>query len=276
MKNIIFQYMITEGVDKRPPVKGYDGSRAELYEKSAKLSWESFSKYAKKHDVTHHATKSRVFTKGTGHDPFLYLFEILRLVYDPIYDAYDNLLYVDSDIICNTEDNIFDIVDGTFDVAGIYESEIVTGKGGGYNSWDRKADSYNMLKNKYKRLNIPVIGTPPPAKPSKVAIFNTGVLLWTKEARLKARRCFDDWFAWYKDGIDNGDMMWVNNDQPYISSQLMKHGFRIKLLDQTWNDTPAHYEGYDDWKDQNFLHYTGGDGKVLMLDHQKVNLFKYI
>lgn len=276
MRNIIFQYMITDNVNKRGRVKEYDGTREELYRKSADLSWKSFNIYAKKHGITHHATRNRVFTEGTGHDPHLYLFEVLRLVYDRIYDDFDNVLYVDSDIVCNTEKNIFDLVDGTFDFAGIYESEIVTGKGGGYNGWDRKESNFIALKNKYERLNIPVIGTKPPAKPSKVAIFNTGVMLWTKEARLKAREKFDDWFAFYKDGIDNKDMPWVNNDQPYISSQLAKYDFRIKLLNQTWNDTPAHYQRYSDWKDQNFLHYTGGGGKAMMIEHAKKGLFKYI
>jgi lipopolysaccharide biosynthesis glycosyltransferase len=276
-KNLIFQYMITENVGKRKRVKEYDGPRDELYKKSARLSWDSFAKYAKLHNVTHHTSSKRVFTEGCGHDTHLYLFEVLRLVYDELYDQFDNVLYVDSDVICNTRENIFDLVDGSFDMAGIYESEIVSGRGnGGYNSWDRKPESFKSLKDKYDRLGIPVIGTSPPAKPSKVAIFNTGVMLWTKEARLKARETFDDWFAFYKDGKDYNDPMWVNNDQPFISSQLMKHNFRIKLLNQTWNDTPAHYSGYEDWKDQNFLHYTGGNGKALMLDHHSINLFKYI
>lgn len=269
--------MITEGVENNKRVNGYNGTRDELYKKSAELSWKSFAKYAEKINATHHKTDKRVFTKGAGVDTHIYLFECLRVIYDPIYDKYDNVLYVDSDIICNTEENIFDLVNDTFDVAGIYESEIRNGDGRcGYNGWDRNPGRYQAIKNKYDRLNLPICGPLPPARPSKVAIFNTGVLLWTKEGRLKARAKFDDWFDYYQDGVKNKDAKWVNNDQPYISSQIMKHGLRVRLLDQKWNDSPPHYKHYEQWQNQNFLHYTAGFGKVAMLGHHRVNLFKYI
>ena len=112
--------------------------------------------------------------------------------HDPLR-PFDNVLYVDSDVICNTRENIFNLVDGTFEMAGVYESDIMTGLGVcGYNSWDKSPDKREMLKRKLDRLNIPMTPTSPPARPSCFGMFNTGVRLWTKEGRHKAREKFDD------------------------------------------------------------------------------------
>ena len=105
--------------------------------------------------------------------------------------------------------------------------------------------------------------------------FNTGVLVWTKEARLRARELFDPWQDYMEDGDKHGDPFWLNNDQPWLSGQLIKHGFNIQSIDQTWNDTPTHWpddRGYD----MNFLHYTGGGNKVVMLEDYEKNKFKYV
>ena len=276
MKNIIFQYMITnEETNKRGRVPQYpQGTRAELYRKTADLSAESFRIYADKIGAQHHYSTKQVFTAGHTGSTVL-LFECLRMVYDTLYDEYDKVLFVDTDIICNTEENIFDVVEDGVDVTGVFESDIQTSKGGGYNTWDYNEEVYTQLKEKYKRNNIPIVPTKPPNRISNVTTFNTGVLVWTKEARLKARECFDSWLDYMKDGEEHGDPFWLNNDQPFISGQLMKHGFKVKSIDQKWNDTPTHWaddRGYD----MNFLHYTGGGNKVVMLEDYENNKFKYL
>lgn len=277
MKNIIFQYMITdERVDRRgSPKEWVNGTRGDLYRESSEISKKSFAIYAKKIGVDHHFSTRQVYTKGSSGAPRSYLYECLRVIYDPIYDKYDNVLFADSDIIANTEENIFDLVDD-HEMYGIYESEIRTGNGGGYNSWDFKDKQFEQIKTKFDRLGLPVRGLESPFRPSRFAMLNTGVVLWTKEGRMKAREHFDDWKIFFYDGLTHRDMDWVNNDQPFISSQILKHDMKLKCIDQTWNDTPNHYLSYDDWKDQNFLHYTGGGGKVQLIEHQKEGLFKYV
>ena len=276
MKNIIFQYMITnDETNKRGKVPQYpQGSRAELYRRTANLSAESFRIYADKIGATHHYSTKQVFTEGHTGSTVL-LFECLRMVYDTLYDDYDKVLFADTDIICNTEENIFDVVEDGIDVTGVFESEIRTDKDGGYNSWDFNPDVYKQLKTKYERNNIPLVPTQPPYRPSSVTTFNTGVLVWTKEARLKARECFDSWLDYMKDGDEHDDPFWLNNDQPFISGQLMKHGFKVKSIDQKWNDTPTHWDD-DRGYDMNFLHYTGGGNKVTMLEDYEKNKFKYL
>jgi len=276
MKNIIFQYMITNAeTDKRGKVPQYpQGTRAELYRKTADLSAESFRIYADKIGAQHHYSTKQVFTEGQTGSTVL-LFECLRMIYDTLYDEYDKVLFADTDIICNTEENIFDVVEDGIDVTGVFESDIQTSKGGGYNTWDYNEEIYKQLKEKYERSNIPIVPTKPPNRFSKVTTFNTGVLVWTKEARLKARECFDSWLDYMKDGDEHGDPFWLNNDQPYISGQLVKHGFNIQSIDQKWNDTPTHWDD-DRGYDMNFLHYTGGGNKVVMLEDYENNRFKYL
>jgi hypothetical protein len=273
--NLIFQYMITNAeTEKRGRVPQYpQGTRAELYRKTADLSAESFRIYADKIGAQHHYSTKQVHTAGITGSTVL-LFECMRVVYDPMYDDYDKVLFVDADIICNTEENIFDETNG-HDVTGVFESEIRTEKSGGYNTWDYNDKIKNELIAKYERNGIPIVPTKPPYRPSCVMTFNTGVLVWTKEARLRARELFDPWQDYMEDGDKHGDPFWLNNDQPWLSGQLIKHGFNIQSIDQTWNDTPTHWpddRGYD----MNFLHYTGGGNKVVMLKDYENNKFKYL
>ena len=267
--NIIFQYMIIdEDTNKRGRVPQYKGTRAELYKKTSRLSAESFRIYADKIGAHHHYSSKKVFTKGIN-GKLVPFFEILRLVYDPMYDNYDKLLFADADVICNTEENIFDEIDDGVDVIGVFESEIVNENGGAYNAWDYSEGAYKQLKEKYELNNIPLVPTESKYRPSLITQFNTGVLVWTKEARLKARECFDSWYDYMNTGSQDA---YTAADQPFISGQLTKHGFNIKSIDQKWNKTPKGDRGYD----MNFLHYTGGDGKVVMLEDYKKNKFKYL
>jgi hypothetical protein len=290
VKNIIFQYMVTNedtaSRGKVPEYKAGNGDRVELYRKTADLSAESFRIYAEKIGATHHYSKKQVYTAGKSGSTVL-LFECLRCIYDEMYDEFDQLLFVDTDIIANTEENIFELA-GDYDVCGVYESDIRSDTDGGYNSWDYDDKKRILIEEKYARHGIPVVPTSPPQRPSSIATLNTGVLIWSRDARLRAREVFDPWYDYVLDGIEHDTPFWLNNDQPWISGQLVKHGFSVLGLDQTWNDTPTHYrdwhgdygEGamsaYDKWKNQNFLHYTGGGNKVEMLRHHQMDLFKYI
>lgn len=290
MKNIIFQYMVTNedtaSRGKVPQYKAGNGDRSELYRRTGDLSAESFRVYAEKIGAQHHYSKKQVYTAGKSGNTVL-LFECLRCIYDEMYDEFDQLLFVDTDIIANTEENIFELA-GDYDVCGVYESDIRSDTDGGYNTWDYSDKMRILIEEKYARHDIPVVPTSPPQRPSCIATLNTGVLIWSKEARLRAREVFDPWYDYVMDGIEHDDPFWLNNDQPWISGQLVKHGFSVLGLDQTWNDTPTHYRdthgdygdgamsAYDKWRNQNFLHYTGGGNKVEMLNHHKMDLFKYV
>lgn len=274
MKNIIFQYLVVDdAVDERGDINGR--KRSELYKEMADISRTSFEKYADIIGCEYMYSDERVFTKDKGYpqDSTALLFECLRVVYDPYFDQFDKVLFADTDIVVNTKENIFDISDA--EVYGVLESDIRTEVDGGYNAWDFKESIYLDYVEKHDMHNCPIIpsfgiGT---KFDSKITIMNTGVVVWTKEARLRARELFDDWEPWCcPDKFDPNAKVHhtsIRNDQPFISAQFMKHDFDIESVDQKWNDTPTHYNDPQHWIDTGksyFLHYTGGDQKAIMVD----------
>ena len=280
--------LINEDTEKRGKVAGYTGTCSELYKRTASLSIKSFASYAKRIGVRHHYSTKAWLTKdkkdmGSGLLPF---FEVLRIVYDPMYDDFDDLLFVDTDVIANTREDIFKHADVKgVQVAGVFENDIETANGGGYNSWDFHSDQLKKVSDKYARSDMPVTPNKWSLKRirhpehgdmhSALTVMNTGVMVWTKEARLHAREVFDDWYAYMVDGEKHNEALWLNNDQFFISGQFVKHGFDMKPLHQTWNDTPTHWHDERGYKNK-FLHYTGGTNKQVMLVDHKEKKFKYI
>lgn len=272
MNNMIFQYLVVnDNVDKRGDIKGR--KRSELYLEMADISRRSFEKYASEIGCDYMYSDERVFTKDHECSTST-LYECLRVVYDPYFDQFDKVLFADTDIVVNTKESIFDISDA--EVYGVLESDIRTEDKGGYNAWDYDKKVYENYVEKHSMHDCPIIPSFGIGKnfDSKITIFNTGVVVWTKEARLKARELFDSWEEWLdpKRFLDpNAKMhhMSILNDQPFISAQLMKHDFDVESVDQKWNDTPTHYQDPQHWIDTGksyFLHYTGGDQKAEMVD----------
>ena len=269
--NLIFQYLvINDDLDeKRGDIQGR--SRSQLYREMADISRESFEIYAKTVGADYLYSDEAVFTKEEYvRDTTVCLFECLRVIYDESFDKYDKVLFVDTDIVANTERNIFEEADG--EVSGVLESDIRTANGGGYNAWDHKESTLRDYVEKYEWHDVPIV----PAFgviPSKLTIMNTGVVVWTREARIRAREVFDDWKWWFFEGPVKH--MSIMNDQPYISGQLVKHDFYIGCMDQFWNDTPTHYS--DPWGEEamsaGFLHYTGGENKIVMVDGYREKKF---
>ncbi len=272
VKNLIFQYMILNPDldEQRGPILGQ--SRSKIYSECADISRKSFEIYADKIGADYLYSDQAVYTKDEyERDTTVCLFECLRLIYDPIFDEYDNVFFADTDIVVNTDESIFDIHEG--DVTGILESDIRTATGGGYNGWDYKESTYNDQVRKFEHHGIPITPAMPPNRPSKIQIMNTGVVVWSKQARLRAREVFDDWKEWYFEGPQIH--MSLMNDQPYLSGQFVKLDFDLNLiLDQTWNDSP-HYATEDEFFEKaKMCHYTGGEWKVDMINHYHENKFK--
>ena len=269
--NVIFQYMIVnDAVDARGNIRGWLGTRSSLYREVADISRTSFEKYAKKIGAEHIYSDERVATKGHECSTSL-LHECARVWLDPMFDQYDNLLFVDTDIVVNTEENIFDVMESGAEVYGVLESDFVTANGSGYNAWDGDEENYKNFCRKFEMHDCPIVPAMPPNRPSKLTIMNTGVVLWTKEARLRARELFMSWEDWCYTGDFH---MSVLNDQPYISAQLMKHEFDVETIDTTWNDSPHYATVSEFFEKARFCHYTGGEWKTDMVRHWEEKRFK--
>ena len=270
MKNLIFQYLIlSDSVDtSRKDIEGR--KRTEVYKEITDISSRSFQIYAKKLGCDYFFTNDQYVTKGHT-DHLAYFFEVLRIIYDESFDQYDKVLFLDTDIVCNTEENIFEESDA--EVYGVFESDIITSSGRGYNSWDFKESVFLDFQKKFEAHNCPIVPIFPPNQPSRLTIMNTGVLVWNREARIRARECFESWEDWAFRGPQSGGLS-VCCDQPFISAQLMKHDFDIEGIDQKWNDTPTHYDTIQEGFKSNFLHYTSGQNKLTLIDHYNKGMFK--
>ena len=269
MRNAIFQYMVLNpNVDQRGDIQGRN--RSQLYREVADISRRSFLEYADIVDAEYHYSDEQVYTAGHD-DATALLFECLRVIYDPMFDQYDKVLFADTDIVVNTEENIFDVCDDG-DVFGVLESDIVTAHGGGYNSWDYKQSTYNDFVAKFQMHDVPIVPSLPPNRKSKLTVLNTGIVVWTREARLRAREEFMNWEEWFY--AEPKYHMSIMNDQPYISGQLMKHDFDLVTLDQTWNDSPHYDTDKEFFEVAKMCHYTGGEWKIDMLRHYEEGRFK--
>jgi hypothetical protein len=267
--NLIWQYnLITEGTNKRGDIEGRP--RAEVLEECADISIKSFERYAQTIGAVHLSQYVPIETEDYVHDysPF---FEVMNLVNNVVFDDYDLVLFCDSDIYANTNENIFDLFEEGVDVLGVLESDIVTQMGGGYNSWDFDAKKMRTVHRKYDVFECPVIPACPPNRPSRVTVMNTGMMIWSKEARIKARQEFTNWKNWVEEG---NDPMWLAVDQMYLSAMFMKHDFELQTVNQTWNETPSGFND-DSWRESKFIHYTGGKGKADMIRDFKEKQFKY-
>ena len=93
------------------------------------------------------------------------------------------------------------------------------------------------------------------------------MVIWTKEARLRARELFMDWEEWFFAPEEAQYHMSIMNDQPYISGQLMQHDFDLVTIPQTWNDSPHYNSEKEFFETAKMCHYTGGEWKLDMLRH---------
>jgi len=270
MKNLIFQYLIlNENVDKQRGSVG-EKKRSELYQEVADISKRSFEIYAKTLGCDHIFSTEPYISKGSTNS-LDHFFECLRIIYDESYDQYDKILFLDCDVVCNTDKDIFQ--ESNAEVYGVFESDIRTENGGGYNVWDLNPQSFQDHMEKWTAHDCPVIPIlTPPHIPSRITMLNSGVLVWSKEARLKARERFDDWREWLYEGPQKS--LPIMLDQPWINAQLMKHDIEVEGISQVWNDTPTHYSDHDKAFSSNFLHYTGGNNKLTLIEHYQEGFFK--
>ena len=91
-------------------------------------------------------------------------------------------------------------------------------------------------------------------------MINSGVMVWSREARLKARESFDDHEKWFHHKNAYLDSKWINAghsshclDQPYINAMVTKNNFKVLELDRVWNRFPTGKEETE----CNFAHYVG-------------------
>lgn len=216
----------------------------------SKHSVKSMSAYANKIGVQHKFSRSSSL-KGLDENIMIHrYFNILDLIYDKQFDVYDDILYADTDVLADPDaGNIFDIPKAKhIDVVGVPEKAVGNG-GPGFvqKQWIK------LYREKYKRFNIPIIH-------KKVRQVNTGVILFTRKGRLKARERFEDWLPWASDPIARTVL---DNDQPYLNAMFDKYQFNVMDIDDSWNMPVSWFTDIPCPK-SHFYHFSGGRHDALI------------
>lgn len=241
MKNAIFQYFLNfNGV----------GKQGHHYPEEGIPDWalrsvNYFEKYAEKHGADHHFFRDR-FINATSN-----FFEVTRIYMDPIFDQYDKVLYLDVDVMPkNMDANVFDL--DVVDIAGWPEwrhPDISVPV-----NWSATA----ALSQRFKDFGAPLL--PAKTNSSGVRMINSGVMLWSRDARLKARELFVNHEEWFNHKNALLDPKWTSAghsshclDQPFMNAMWSKHNFDVMELGIEWNRFPTK----DENRPCNFAHYVG-------------------
>lgn len=242
MKNLVFQYYLPfNGVGKDRLCNVYTNQMP----KWAKVSQKMFKTYADHHGADYILGQEAIVGSISPY------FEVTRIYNDPLFDQYDKILYVDVDVIPkNINQSIFDVP--VVDIAGWPEYKNPIFK----ESPKWKAEP--ALVQRYKDFGSFVV--PPKTVAGDIRMVNTGVMLWSKQARLKARECFDDHDKWFqhKNALLDPSLKGVGHsshclDQPYLNAMWTKYDMDILELDLKWNHFPSNNGEHN----ANFIHYVG-------------------
>lgn len=229
MKTAIFQY--------------YVGTTFPLW---AEISSSMFKEYAYRHCSDYIFDRVSTFSRSNVY------FENLRIVYDPLFDQYDKVLYVDVDVVPeNNEENIFN--EQIFDVGMVPE---YTPPGLMYPPFHLQSNVEKKYRDICKKFSVPI------AKPRTIQasylMFNSGVILWSREGIKKAKNKFLDWKKWADAGRGN-----LFLDQPYINGQVIKH-LNYTELKLKWNCYPrSRFNPASVPLQINFIHYTHKKKKLI-------------
>ena len=236
MKNLIFQYYI--------PYESFDADMGgSLMPTWALAGSRSAQAYAKKYNAEYILSKNRYFQHL---DPRL---DSLRLVYDPFFDDYDNVLCLDLDMLIRADcPDIFPYA--IKDVSMVHELGLFNSTSSG---WLRKVMESPAYARGIKAYGRRLFGKDwqfpksemYPQEPFRY--LNGGLQLWTKEGRLKAREHFTS--------VDDYYMCTRYTEQMYINLQLSQSIFNVNELDTSWNRVSSYqwHGGKPDGKINHFL-----------------------
>lgn len=233
-RNLIFQYYVN-----------LEGPRPEYVD----LSISKFKEYAKHVGAEYLFKDSLKFIQGKKPHPHHIYFEWLRLIYEPYWEQYDKILFVDTDVIPEKLDNIFDQKIEHVGMVAERHYRGMNGKPGfsrkhNQGKWP-KLLTFMKEKGHYEMHNGEKFWV----------VYNSGVMLWSKEGRKMARNRFKIWREWYTQMSNFPCEKQLTLDQPYLNTQL--HKIVVTELPLKWNCYPR--VKWDDKKfpkDAVFVHYT--------------------
>jgi len=197
----------------------------------ANASRQVIEEYAKNIGAEYRCDINEPFFKGPNSN---YL-NCLRPVYDREFDAYDKVLFLDMDIftVKDVTDNIFDVpVDGIGMVQEILQPSLREKSPSAINTRNDK-EWANLLEKKWD------IVVPRDTK-NRPLVYNSGVVLYTREARVAARKNWLTYEAYHKS--TNRFNKFYQLDQNYLGAVAFSGITPFTELDLKWN-AQVHYTG---------------------------------
>lgn len=206
----------------------------------------------------------------TEYDTRAVMFSWTEILFDEKYDKYDRIAVFDVDVVANTVEDIFEQSDKEF--YGVLESEWLNDHkeyqmympfGCPWDGWDRQ-HVYETYKDKYELHGMEMkhldTGTFGATRPSQRLHFQGGMGVWSREARIKARRKFSSWREWFYINPMPQRLLSPFYDDAWLSANLQHHEFDMETLDFTWLNCPLQYREdlvYKKMQDFKFNHFVG-------------------
>jgi lipopolysaccharide biosynthesis glycosyltransferase len=142
--------------------------------------------------------------------------EACRIFLDPYFDQFDKVLMLDIDTLVNTKENIFN--------QKIQDIGMIQDGGPG--------SPQGFIRNIISQLEAYGEITFKKSKtfPNEKRYLNGGVVLWSKDGRLKARKLWGG-----MPEIQRYRSTLKMNEQPYLNLMINKHNMDITELSNQWN-----------------------------------------
>lgn len=199
-------------------------------------------------------------------------------VFDASFDKYDNILFCDTDVfpLDGLEENIFDSFTGEIGICTEpfqpKQRTITTGR-----ITSKQDERWAKMVKDIWNTEVPR------TEDGLVEVFNTGVVLYSKEARLKARNEFTDPKNYVSCVRSRGLDSFYTCDQPYLHAQMFVHKFDVQRMHNGWNSYLHHTRDINhdgmylcDWRDDDtkFVHvqFAGADDLDAQQHWEAVNL----
>jgi len=188
-------------------------------------------------------------------------FNILHVLH-PRFDEYDNILYLDTDIIPHSKaKDIFSIVKPDVDLYISSEGRVPGSTWGP--AFYGSPKTIQAFVEKYKRFGLEA---PKEKNKDLLLQYNTGVVVLPKRTRIFLRENLSSWMTWAEDPLgDEIEMRSVlNNDQPFLNGEILRLGLKVHNMGWRWNLLPAQCCTIPCHK-AHFYHFSGS-GKKYMED----------
>jgi hypothetical protein len=214
MKNLIYQYW--DGNVKDSVRAGVRNMKAYAERIGAEYIFEDNPKW--------------ILSKGLNFGSYSAHYGAFKFIFEKEYEEYDNILFCDTDIftVDNLKVSIFD--NFTSDI-GICEEPfqpkqrtITTGR----ITSERDNEWAKLIEKAYG-------GVMPRTEDNLMKVYNTGVVLYSKNGMKKAREYFVDFQKYVKLIRENNLDSFYTCDQPYLHAMLFSKPFDVCIMDNEWN-----------------------------------------